>query len=151
MTINSAFTDLRVTVLLAQVADTVPLTTPAVDMTGYEGIAFVSGHNDGSVVAGYHIEVQQDTTSGFGTAAAMSGSGITFSSLTGIVTAMTDVKHPTDRWVRALLTVPNTAATAITTVTAIQYGGKIKPAVQDATTTSSWTGELNADTGEGTA
>jgi len=148
---DTVFTDCKVTVLLAQVADTAPLTTPVLDMAGYEGVAFVMGNNDGSIITGYHIEVQQDTTNGMGGAAAISGSGITFSSLTGIVTSVTDVKHITDRYVRAVITIPNCAATAVTAVTAIQYGAKTKPAVQDATTADCWTGEVNVGTGEGTA
>ncbi len=140
---KSIYHDCQVTVLGAQVLDANYFTGAGVDMSGYEGVAFVVGNADGSVVTGYHVKAQQDTTSGFGTAADLEGSDISFASITGIYTNVLDINKPTERWVRPIVTVPNTAATAVTVVTAIRYGGKILP--------ESNTGEYHTGSAEGTA
>jgi len=151
---KSVFHDCKVTVLTAQVADNAIVTFRGVDMAaddGYESVAFAFGVVDGSVVANFVAKVQRDTAVGFGTAADLAGSAITFGSLTGVVSALLDIKNPGERYVRPILTVPNTAATCIVCCTAIQYNGRSAPATQDATTTGSWTGEFHSEPAEGTA
>ncbi len=150
---RSVYHECKVTVLSAEVADTAIVTFRPVDMQangGYERVAFAYGVVDGSVVADFIAKVQQDTTNAFSAAADLEGTAITFSSLTGVVTAELDVK-PTERWVRPILTVPNTAATCVVCCTAIQYNGRLSPATQDATTSGSWTGEYHGTGAEGTA
>ncbi len=151
---KSVFHDCKVTVLGAVVADDASVTFRGVDMAsddGYEGVAFAFGVADGSEVATFVARVQQDTAAGFGTAADLAGSALTFGSITGFKTVLTDIFRPAERYVRPVLLVPNTAATCIVCCTAIQYGGRSAPATQDATTTDSWTGEFHSGPAEGTA
>jgi hypothetical protein len=151
---KSVFHDCKVTVLSAEVADAASVTFRGVDMAaddGYEGVAFVFGVVDGSVVADFVPSVQQDTASNFATAADLAGSANTFASITGVKTVVTDIFRPTERYVRPVLVVPNTAATCVVCCTAIQYKGRSAPATQDSTTTGSWTGEFHSSPAEGTA
>lgn len=151
---KSVFHDCKVTVLHARVADDAIVTFRGVDMAadgGYEGVAFVFGVVDGSVVADFVAKVQQDTAVGFGTAADLAGSAVTCDSITGIKTIVTDIYRPLERYVRPILTVPNTAATCVVCCTAIQYRGRTAPASADSTTTGSWTGEFHSGPAEGTA
>lgn len=150
----SAMHDCKITVLTATVADNAIVTFRGVDMAadgGYDGVCFVFGVVDGSVVADFVPKAQQDTASTFATAADLAGTAHTFSSLTGVVTAIMDIKGPKERYVRPILTVPNTAATCIVCCTAIQYNGRSKPASLDSTTTNSATSEFLAEPAEGTA
>ena len=125
--VKSLYTDTKVTVQLLAVADTADLTGAALDMKGYEGVMFVAGHNDGSVVTGWHAWAQQDTTNAFSAPVDLEGSDVSSASLTGIITRVLDIQRPRNRWVRACVTVPNTAATSVTVLTAIQYGNRILP------------------------
>jgi len=150
---KSIFHDCKVTVLSQEVADDTLVTFRPVDMAadgGYEGVAFAIGVQEGSIVTTYVAHAQQDTTSGFGTAADLEGTALTFSSITGAKTVLLDIYKPAERWVRPILLVPNTAATVIVSCTAIQYNARQAPATQDATTSGSWTGEFHAQPAEGT-
>ncbi len=151
---KSIFHDTRVTVLTARVADGAIVTFNGVDMQadgGYEGVAFAFGVVDGSVVADFVAKVQTDSASAFSSAQDVAGSAITFSSLTGVVTAELDISRPPERYVRPILTVPNTAATCVVCCTAIQYNGREAPSTPDSTTDDCWTGEFHAEPANGTA
>lgn len=152
---KSVFHDCKVTVLTATVADNETITFRGVDMAadgGYEGVAFVFGVVDGSVVTTFVPKAQQDSSSTFGTDVQdIAGTANTFGSITGVKTICIDILKPTDRYVRPILAVPNTAATCVVCCTAIQYKAREAPATQDATTTGSWTGEYFAEPAEGTA
>lgn len=151
---KSVYHDCRVTVLSASVEDTSIATFRGVDMAadgGYEGVAFAFGVVEGAEVSDFVAKVQTDSVSNFATPSDIAGSAITFDSITGVVTAVQDIKKPAERYVRPILTVPNGSATCVVCCTAIQYNGREAPATQDSTTTGSWTGEFHAEPIAGTA
>jgi hypothetical protein len=125
-------------------ADNESVNGAGVDMLGYSGVMFVAVCGKGEVAA-CTIKAQQDSDSGFGTAADLLGSSKAFSA--GVSTngsAVLDIYKPEERYVRAVVAIPDLTTPAAVTIIAIKYGPTNKPTTQ-------MTGELHVSPDEGTA
>lgn len=115
-----------------------------VDMNGYLGVAFFATALKGEVQT-YGLKVQQDSDSGFGTAADLEGSNVAFA--TAVATdgfAFVEIKNPRERYLRPALVVPNVTTPNAVAVFAIRYGKGILPETNT-------DGELHVYPAEGTA
>ena len=113
--------------ILKGAADNETLKGAGVDMQGYEGVAFVAEIEAGEVLD-FALSAEQDADSSFAGAAALEGSAVTISTTAdakGI--AVLDIKHPTKRYVRASLLVPNAATAKAVSVVAIRYNSRWFP------------------------
>lgn len=78
--IKSIYHDTAVAVEVTKVdADNEVVTGAGVDMSGFEGVAFIAVVGKGEVAA-HSLKAQQDTDSAFGTAADLAGTAKAFSS-----------------------------------------------------------------------
>lgn len=100
------------------------------DMAGWDGVLMVVQF--GAIVAGAatSIKAQQDTVVGFGTAADLLGSGQTVVDTADDTAFVIDIRRPTKRFVR--LVVSRATQNATLSAVYIQYRGRNRPAVQPA-------------------
>ena len=142
---QSIFSDLQPDKqLLDTDADNETLYGSGVDMTGYSGVAFFAIAGKGEVGT-FTLKAQQDTASGYGTAADLAGTAKTFTTATGTDGfGFIEVKNPQERYVRPALVVPNLSAAKSVAIFAIRYGGQYAPETNT-------DGELNVAPAEGTA
>ncbi len=142
--IKSIYHDTAVAVEVTKVdADNEVVTGAGVDMSGFEGVAFIAVVGKGEVAA-HSLKAQQDTDSAFGTAADLAGTAKAFSSAVaadGI--AVLDIYQPQERYVRPLLTVANVGTARPAMIISIRYGARISPQVN--------VGEFHQAPDEGTA
>lgn len=125
-------------------ADNETLYGAGVDMQGYTGVAFFCTVNKGEE-ADFTLKAQQDTASGFGSAADLAGTAVTIS----IATAtdgfgFLDIKNPQERYVRPALVCPNVGSAKSVSIVAIRYGKQYLPETNS-------DGELHVAPAEGTA
>lgn len=145
MTLNSIYHDALVTIeKIDGAGDNETLNGTGVDMLGYENVCFilVAGTSE---AANCTLKAQQDSASNFGTAADLAGTSQTVAAAAdaddiGIL----DIHHPKERYVRAVITVPNVTTPVPVCCIAIRYNAKNKP-------TSGNSGEFHATPAEGTA
>lgn len=98
-----------------------------VDMQGYAGVAFFAIVASGEVGTNT-LKVQQDTDSGFGTAADLKDTSVTIT--TGVSTTgfgFVDVRNPQERYVRPVLTVANFTTPRAVAVFSLRYGKSLGP------------------------
>lgn len=139
--------DTAVSIQVYKSADNESLTGAGVDMKGYRAVAFIVGAAGGEDFSTWAIKAQQDSASGFGTAADLAGSSKTFSTVASPSTdglAILEIVEPTERYVRPIITVPNASSAKITFCVAIRYGAEELPV-------SGNVGELHVSPAEGTA
>jgi hypothetical protein len=135
--------DCLVTIEALKAADNETLTGAGVDMLGYGAVAFVVGALQGEALA-FSMKAQQAEASDFTGAADLAGTATAFAttaSAKGL--AVLDIQNPQERYVRAVITVPNAAAATPTFCLAIRYKAKNLPQTN--------AGELHAAPAEGTA
>ena len=124
--------------------DNESITGAGVDMLGYSGVMFVAVCGKGEAAA-CTIKAQQDSDSAFGSAADLLGSSKAFSAaISTNGSAVLDIYKPQERYVRAIVAVPNLTTPAAVTIIAIKYGPVSKP-------TTNMAGELHVSPAEGTA
>ncbi len=119
------------------------VTGSAIDTTGWDGVLLFC--TIATPNAGNYLKAQQDTASGMGAAADLTGSKVV---ATGAAqTVWLDIYRPTKRYIRGVV-VRAGAATATGDMFAIQYKGRVKP--QTNITTDVITGNLLISPAEGT-
>jgi hypothetical protein len=123
-------------------AGTDAINSTAVDMSGYEGVLFVTSF--GTANAANTINAAQETTSD-GTFTDLAGTSV--ASGTSDEDVWIDVYRPQERYVRC--EVARGASTTCESIWAIQYGARKAPV--DNTTSGTIAGELHASPAEGTA
>lgn len=123
-------------------AGTDAINSTAVDMSGYEGVLFVT--SVGTANAGNYINAKQCDTYD-GTYADLEGTKVT--SGTSDEDLWVDVYRPQERYVKCYVT--RGASTTCESIWAIQYGARKAPV--DNTTSGTIAGELHASPAEGTA
>ena len=127
-------------------ADNETLTGVALDMTGFDSIAFVGLAMSGEAFSTWAIKGQMNDDSGFTAASTMASTSVTFATTTaaaGHGLAILEVHRPQKRWVRALMTVPNVTTPRAAGVLAIQFNAKDLPQTNS--------GELHISPAAGTA
>lgn len=141
--IRSIYEDALVTIEALKAADNEALTGSGVDMQGYDNVCFIVGALKGEALS-FSIKAQQDTGSGFGSAADLTGTNVAFTTTTAADgLTILDIRQPRERYVRAVVTVPDASAATPTFCIAIRYNAKDRPVSQD--------GELHVSPAEGTA
>lgn len=111
-------------------ADNETLTGPALDMQGFDSVAFIGFANSGEAFTTHAIKGQMNDDSGFTAASTMAGTSVTFATTTaatghGLTTL--EIHKPLKRWTRALQTVPNFTTPRACGVIAIQFNMKDMP------------------------
>ncbi len=142
--IQSILKDTTITIeALKADGDNETINGAGVDMQGYSAVAFLVGILKGNI-ASPTIKAQQDTDSAFGTAADLAGTSVTFAS-----TAQADglaclgIVEPRERYVRAVIAVPNINTAEPVFCLAIRFKSIDKPGAN--------AGELHVSPAEGTA
>lgn len=142
--INSVFQDLKVDVVaINAAADNEDVTSAIVDMQDYEGVAFIAVAEKGEIGA-FSLKAQQDTDPAGATMADLAGTATAFA--TAVATdgvGVLDIKRPRERYLRAVLTVPNLNAAKSVSIIAIRYNGGIVPVTN--------VGEFHVSPAEGVA
>lgn len=127
-------------------ADNETLTGAALDMQGYDSVAFIGLAVSG--LAGAHaIKAQMADVSGFSAASTMAGTSVAFTTTTaatGHGLATLEIHNPLKRWVRVLQTVPDFTTPRASGCVAIRFNAKDKPYVSN-------TGELHVSPAAGAA
>jgi hypothetical protein len=145
VSINDFFSDTQPDIQKVDLdADNETLYGAGVDMTGYEGVAFFLTVSKGEA-ANFTLKAQQDTASGFGTAADLAGTAKTVA----IATAtdgfgFIDIKNPQERYVRPAIVCPNVGTPRAISCVSIRYGKQYLPETNA-------DGELHVAPAEGTA
>lgn len=127
----------------AQTAATDAVTSDTIDMSGYEGVMFLTRF--GTANAGNLVKAQQDTDSAMGTAADLEGTSV--SSGTSDEGIYLDIYKPQERYVRLYVT--RGASSTLGEIWAIQYGNRVAP--QTHAVSGTLTGETHISPDEGTA
>jgi hypothetical protein len=143
----SILKDSVVSVQTYKSADNEALTGSGVDMKGFRSVAFIVGAAGGEDFSTWSVKAQQDTDSAFGTAADLLGTATAFATVASPSTdgvAVLEIREPTERYVRPVITVPNLSTAQVTFCIAIRYGADNLP-------TTNVTGELHVSPAEGTA
>lgn len=124
--------------------DNEALTGAGVDMLGYDGVLFLAGALEGEAL-NFSIKAQQAAVAAFTNAADLAGTALAFSTTTTLKgLAALDIYRPVERYVRAVVTVPNAAAATPTFCVALRYNAKTVPV-------SNSVAELHVSPAEGTA
>ena len=108
-------------------AGTSDVTGATIDMSGFEGVVFVG--TIAAHAANNFIQVEQDTASGMGTAAALEGTKV-LAGTNGNAVAV-DVYRPRERYVRAVI--KRGTSTATGDVYALLYGAHVQPVTHGTT------------------
>jgi len=124
------------------IADTSPINSTYVDMSGYEGVLFVTSF--GTAADNNTINAAQCATTG-GNYEDLEDTSVT--SGTSDADVWLDVYRPSERYVRC--EVARGTSSTCESIWAIQYGARKAPV--DNTTSGTITGELHASPDEGTA
>lgn len=124
-------------------ADDEALTGAGVDMAGFDSVTFVVGALEGEAL-NFSIKAQQAAAADFSDAADLAGTATAFSTTVGAKgLAALEIHQPAERYIRAIVTVPNAAAATPTFCLAIRTNGRTLPQTN--------TGELHTTPAEGTA
>lgn len=122
--------NMKVSVCALKAADNETLTGSTLDMANWEGVAFYAVALEGEALA-FSIKAQQDSASNMATAADLEGTALAFSTtIPAKGQALLDIFRPQERYVRALVTVPDAIAATPTALIAIQYGPRQFPVTQ---------------------
>ena len=142
---GSIFTDMQPDAQLIDVdADNETLYGAGVDMEGREGVMFACLIRRGEE-ATFTLKAQQDSASGFGTAADLKDTGKSIAISTGSDGfGFIEIKNPQERYVRPALVCPNVGAAKSVAIFAVSYGKKYLPETNS-------DGELHVAPIEGTA
>ncbi len=113
----------------ATAAGVTTINSAVVDMAGFDGVVFLT--NAGTIVATgtAAIKVQQDTVVGLGSAADLAGSGQSFIDTDDNKSVAVDVKRPTKRYLRLVIT-RATANSDWGPIWAFQYRARKAPVTQ---------------------
>ncbi len=111
-------------------ADNETLNGVALDMQGFDSVAFIAFANSGEAFATHAIKGQMDDDSGMTDASTMASTAITFATTTaasghGLTTL--EVHQPLKRWVRPVLTVPNFTTPRAVGCIAIRFNAREVP------------------------
>lgn len=104
----------------------------SVDTAGFDGVLFVVQFGTITAGAATSLKLQQDTVTGFGTAADIAGSGITVLDTNDDTPFAIDIKRPTKQFVR--LVILRATQNAVCGAMAFLYRGRSRP-----TSLSNWT------------
>lgn len=127
-----------------QTGDNETINGAGVDMQGFDAVAFIVAV-EGGEADDFSIKAQQDSDSGFGTAADLEGTSVSFSTTTGAdAYAILEVVQPQERYVRPVLTVPDLTAAKSLAIISVRYRS-----IEELPQTN--TGELHVSPDEGTA
>lgn len=146
---HNLFRGCKVTrVMTAQSAGTSNVNGNAVDMAGWDGVAFIATF--GTITAGAvtSVKAQQAQNSNVSDAADLIGTGITVADDDDNQAAIIDIYRPQERYVRPVV-VRGTQNAVIDGVLAIQYKGRVSPVTHDSATVIS--AEYHDSPVEGTA
>jgi len=107
---------------------TTMVTTTILDMSGWEGVAWLAYFGALTTAATNFIKAQQDTASGMGTAADLLATAVYVNDQDDSAVLL-DLYRPTERYVRCVIARSATAQ-AIQSVIAIKYRGGTQPITQ---------------------
>ncbi|BCY18686.1 hypothetical protein hrd7_25350 [Leptolinea sp. HRD-7] len=140
---DSIFKDCKISIQAMKAADNETLTGTALDMQGYDSVAFIATALHGEALD-FSIKAQQGAVSTMSDGADLAGTSVAFSTTTTVDGLTTlEVHQPNERYVRSVTTVPNATAATPVLVLAIQFNSKDVPV--------SNSGELHVSPAEGTA
>ncbi len=135
--------DAKVTIEALKAADGEVLTGTGVDMAGYDSVAFIVGALQGEALD-FSVKAQQGAEADLSDAADLAGTATAFSTAAdadGLT--ILEIHRPTERYVRAVVTVPNAVAATPTFCVAVRFNAKHLPQEND--------GELHVSPAEGNA
>ncbi len=132
----------------ASAAGTSDVTSSSIDMAGYDSVMF--GVLFGAIVSGAvtSIKVRQDTVTGMGSAADLTGTSITVADTDDNKITLTEIFRPLERFLDVVVS-KATQNSTVDGIFAIQFNASGLPTTQDATTTLG--NELHLSPVEGTA
>ena len=142
--INALSKDALFSIQSLKAADDEALTGAVVDTKGHKGVCFYVIALQGEALS-FSIKAQQGAAANMSDAADLLGSSVAFT--TGASAdgqAVLDIKEPRERYVRAVVTVPDAAAATPTACIAVLYGGDVLPE-------SNTNAEIHVNPAEGTA
>lgn len=145
---NSAVREKVTRVSNAVAAGTTDINSSEVDMQNFEGVKFYVLF--GAITAGAvtSIKAQQDTVTGMAGAADLEGTALTVADDDDNQIAILDVYRPRERFVRCVVD-RGTQNAVVDGIIAVQYGPRVMPATNDATTVVGL--ETHMSPAEGTA
>lgn len=118
----------------AVAAGTTVVNSASVDMSGFDGVAFVVALGAITATAVTSVKVQQSSDDGVADAYAdLAGTGIVVADTDDDKLFVVDVAHPTERFLRAVVS-RGTANAAVDGILAVQYRPKKTPTTHDAAT-----------------
>lgn len=110
----------------ASVAGTTAITSDTVDMAGYDGVCFVTATGAFTATGTATIKVQQGAAANMSDAADLAGTAQSFADTDGSKSVAVDVKSPTKRYVRLVVT-RATANSVWGQIFAVQYRSRKRP------------------------
>lgn len=120
-------------VMNAVAAGTTDQTSSVVDMLGWDGCMFITSFGTITTGAVTSVKLQQDTASGFGTAADLAGTAQTVADTDDNKSVIHDIYRPQERYVAVVID-RGTQNAVIDGVWALQYKGRRQPTTHDSTT-----------------
>lgn len=142
---DNIYENVKVTLCLFETSDNETATGTILDMSGFEGVAFVAAASLGEAVS-IDLKAQQGAASDMSDAADLAGTLIAMDPAVGVNgVAILDVYRPAERYVRPALVVANATVPPFTAIVALQYGARTMPVTQTITA------EYHASPAEGTA
>lgn len=140
---RSIFYDGKVSIQALKAADDETLNGATLDMKGFDKVTFIAGALKGEALD-FSIKAQQGAASNLSDAADLEGTSVTFSPTVGAdALTVLELVNPQERYVRAVITVPDAAAATPTFCVAIQHKASTRPQSND--------GEQHIAPDEGTA
>ena len=130
--IMSGYHDLLPSVVAYKIdGDDETINSSEVDTLGYGGCMFFAIFREGEVKTGCFMKIQQDKTTGMGSAADLEGTSVTGATAVGTpCTLIQDIKKPVERFLRAVLTVPNFGTARPVLIIAVLYNAESVPVTQ---------------------
>lgn len=114
----------------ASAAGVTTVNSAVIDMSGFEGVVFLTAAGTVLATAVATVKVQQDSAVGMGTAADLAASGQSFTPTTdNLKSVMIDIKRPNKRYLRAVI-LRSVANSDFGQIYAIQYRAKKAPVTQ---------------------
>jgi hypothetical protein len=141
--------DVKITkVSVATAAGVTTIDSSPVDMSGYDGVVFLTTVLAITAGAGTSMKAQQDVVVGMGGAADLTGTGITIADDDDNQSFWLDIQRPVERFVRCRI-LRATQNSAFGEIYAIQYRARTRP--QNNNVVDTITGEKWGSPIEGTA
>lgn len=113
----------------ASVAGTTAITSDAIDMAGFDGVAFVTATGAFTATGTATIKAQQGAAANMSDAADLAGTAQAFTDADGSKSVGVDIKSPVKRYVRVVIS-RATANSVWGQIFAIQYRSRKKPVTQ---------------------